>query len=357
MSSSSQSQGTANPGNIHWGHKGTDLSEKDSRSASSDEVDLEAERPPQKTGITFGRNVTIQEDDNVGLGRSRTNNAQIPAMFRTLSIQVYDSQYYIARSKDPKKDESDSEFFARVDYHTLPVEQVYQRFNVSPSIGLDATAVNKRVERHGKNVLSKTKRNYFWKLFKYFFGGFCSILWVGVIVNFICWRPLGNPNPPAYQLAVAIAIILVIIFQALFSAFQDYSTAKVMNSILNLLPDNCIVLRDGQLVTLPASELVPGDVVHLSTGNKVPADMRIVTASSDLRLDRSVLTGESEEIPGVVLSEEPNFLEAKNMAFLGTHICNGSAVGVVCLTGAASVMGRINKLTNNTKEKSTLIQK
>ncbi len=129
-----------------------------------------------------------------------------------------------------------------------------------------------------------------------------------------------------------------------------------MNSILNLVPENSLVLREGELRTIPSADLVTGDIVQLSTGNKVAADMRIIKASSDLRFDRAVLTGEAEEVPGMVDSTEPVFLEAKNIAFLGTHCTNGNATGVVVLTGGKTVMGRINSLTNNTKEIPTLIQ-
>lgn len=71
-----------------------------------------------------------------------------------------------------------------------------------------------------------------------------------------------------------------------------------MSSILSLLPENASVLRNGQHITIAPADLVPGDIVTLTSGNKVPADMRIIEASSDVRFDRSVLTGETEEVKG-----------------------------------------------------------
>ena len=147
-----------------------------------------------------------------------------------------------------------------------------------------------------------------------------------------------------------------------------------MSSILSLLPENASVLRNGQHITISPADLVPGDIVTLTSGNKVPADMRIIEASSDVRFDRSVLTGETEEVKGTTevsdsdarlpiladpwsQDDEPNFLESKAIAFLGSHITNGKAVGIVVLTGGQTVMGRINKLTNGAKPKTTLIQK
>src|SRR5690349_744955 len=101
-----------------------------------------------------------------------------------------------------------------------------------------------------------------------------------------------------------------------------------MSSILDMIPADCHVIRDGQLVKIPASGLVVGDRVHLSLGNKVPADLRLLQASSDTRFDRAVLTGESEAIEASTTATDDNFLESKNIAFMGTHIVQGSCVGI-----------------------------
>lgn len=149
--------------------------------------------------------------------------------------------------------------------------------------------------------------------------------------------------------------MFVIFLQASFSAFQDFSTAKVMSSIMDMIPSECTVFRDGQLVKIPASGLVIGDRVHLSLGNKVPADLRLIQVSNDARFDRAILTGESEAIEAATVSTDENFLESKNVAFMGTHIIQGSAVGMVVLKGNDTLMGRINKLTSGRKEKVSII--
>lgn len=122
-----------------------------------------------------------------------------------------------------------------------------------------------------------------------------------------------------------------------------------------MIPSECTVFRDGQLVKIPASNLVIGDRVHLSLGNKVPADLRLIQVSNDTRFDRAILTGESEAIEGATVSTDDNFLESKNVAFMGTHIIQGSAVGMVVLKGNDTLMGRINKLTSGRKEKVSII--
>ncbi|SPO31883.1 K, P-type ATPase [Ustilago trichophora] len=331
----------------------------DSKSVSDFDIEKDQIRhtPSDQSHVepVVGPSVGFRDDNINKVPRTQTTRSHIPIGFRTLSIQVYESQG-VEAGKKGKSELSDADFFGSLDFHTVEPDALAQRFNVHPSSGLDSPAATRRLERNGKNVLTQKKNRYWLKLFNYTFGGFCSILWIGVIIFFISWKPLGNP-PQAYNLALAIVVLIVIFFQALFNAFQDWSTQKVMNSILHLLPENAVVIRDGEHRTISAADLVVGDVCVLSTGNKVPADMRIIKASADLKFDRSVLTGESKEIPGTVEPTEPNFLETKNIALLGTHVCNGNATGIVILTGQRTVMGRINKLTNEDKDKPTQLQK
>jgi sodium/potassium-transporting ATPase subunit alpha len=247
---------------------------------------------------------TLKEHENVPELASqppnnRTVDIQLPALnrpetripmeFRTLSIHVYDSQRFdsgtgqalpeksgrFRQKKAAATQEDDATFFGKLDLHTITPLVVCQRFSVAPDVGLDTPAANRRLQRNGPNVLTHRKPPFWRKLARYLFGDFCSILWVGVIVFFISWKPLGNPPAP-YNLALAIVVLIVIFFQALFSAFQDWSAQKVMASILDLVP---------------SSDLVVGDIVLLSNGQKVPADMRIIKASQDLKFDRAVLTG------------------------------------------------------------------
>ena len=142
---------------------------------------------------------------SIKVPRTQTTRSHIPIGFRTLSIQVYDSRGVEgAKSNDHL---SDSDFFGSLDFHTVDPDALAQRFNVLPESGLDTPAATRRLERNGKNVLTQKKNKYWLKLFHYTFGGFCSILWIGVIIFFISWRPLGNP-PQAYNLALAIVVFL-----------------------------------------------------------------------------------------------------------------------------------------------------
>jgi sodium/potassium-transporting ATPase subunit alpha len=277
--------------------------------------------------------------------------------YRTLSINVAETQQLETDGSTDIKavKKEDEDYFASLNFHELNPDQICQQLNVLKHGGLSHDMASSRLQRDGMNTLPKPKTNYWKKILGYAFGGFCSVLWVGVVIFFICWRPLSNPPSPT-NLALAILILIVICLQAGFSAFQDWSTQRTMKSITDLLPSEALVLREGKLHKIPATDLVSGDVVHLHIGNKVPADLRILNHSGDLRFDRSVLTGESDEVEGAVDVTDPNFLESRNIALMGTLVVNGSGVGVVVLTGARSVMGRIAKATASAEERATLIQ-
>ncbi|RBR09811.1 uncharacterized protein FIESC28_09710 [Fusarium coffeatum] len=336
------------------------------------EIDPEA----QNTRITFQTHERGRSETDPRLGRTRTRSLSRrrshsssrsrihPASpysgyqieYRTLSIQVTEAKQTVD-SDDSKtvKPKTDEDYFSKLQYHELQVEQLCQQLNVSAGEGLSESAAATRLERDGKNTLPHPKTNYIKRTLKYIFGGFCSVLWVGAIIFFLCWQPLSNP-PSNQNLSLAVLILIVIFLQAGFSAFQDWSTAKTMNSILDLLPSFAMVKRDGEIKSLPTIGLVAGDVIHLQVGDKVPADLRIISHSGDIRFDRSVLTGESDEIEGAVDATDANFLESRNIAFMGTTVMNGNGVGVVVLTGGRTVMGRIATSTSGVKDSAALIQ-
>ncbi|KAF7552214.1 hypothetical protein G7Z17_g4463 [Cylindrodendrum hubeiense] len=345
------------------------------------ETDVEAANNPR---ITFQDGVSrdaAPSDPDPYHGRSRTRSLSrrrsrsssrsriqptspysgVQIEYRTLSIQVTEAK----QNDDPLEEaknatglggKEDEDYFAKLQYHELQVEQLCQQLNISSEAGLSENAAAIRLERDGNNSLPHPKTNYIKKTLKYIFGGFCSVLWVGAIIFFLCWQPLSSP-PSAQNLSLAVLILVVIFLQAGFSAFQDWSTAKTMNAILDLLPSFALVKRDGDLKSLPTISLVAGDIVHLQVGDKVPADLRLISHSGDIRFDRSVLTGESDEIEGVVDSTDRNFLESRNIAMMGTTVMNGNGVGVVVLTGARSVMGRIASSTASVKDSAALIQR
>jgi sodium/potassium-transporting ATPase subunit alpha len=302
-----------------------------------------------------------QSQNSISSVRSRTQSVSgVPVGFRTLSIQVSESQAKANKTSLKETEGANSEnrdYFGELEYHKLDAISVCNRFNVFQEQGLSAEAAATRLQRDGKNEIPNQPEHMWLKLFWYVFGGFCSVLWIGVIIFFICWRPLGDPHPAAYNLGLAILVLIVIVLQACFSAFQDWSTKRTMKSILHLLPSDAYVLRGGSFVKVLSTDVVAGDIVRISIGNKVPADMRLLSSSGDVRFDRSMITGEAEEVEGALDFTDENFLESRNIAFMGTLVVNGSAVGVVVLTGNNSVMGRIAQATSGVKDAPTLIQR
>lgn len=186
--------------------------------------------------------------------------------------------------------------------------------------GLEEPQVVRKRAEVGKNEHSPPPSDIFRRLLLYVFGGFGSLLIIAGILCCVAWKPLGEPAPQISNLALGIVLFIVAGLQAVFNAWQvysilrfissqDWSTSRVIASISGMLPSEVTVLRDGQWHAIPASQLVPGDIVQIRAGNKIPADLRLVEVSSDLKFNRSILTGEADAIKGSVNSTSDNFLE------------------------------------------------
>jgi magnesium-transporting ATPase (P-type) len=179
---------------------------------------------------------------------------------------------------------------AGLEWHTLEVQELCRRLSVDTNQGLSDDQVKRRIAEHGRNKMTKPPSGMFGRVMAYFFGGFGSILMVASILVFISWRPLGHP-PAIANLALACVLVAVWLIQAVFNAWQDWSTSRVMASIGTMLPDQCIVIRNGSQLSISALDLVPGDIIVIKQGNKLPADVRLVEVSSDAMFDRAILTG------------------------------------------------------------------
>ncbi|KAK5995373.1 Sodium/potassium-transporting ATPase subunit alpha-A [Cladobotryum mycophilum] len=279
----------------------------------------------------------------------------LPIQYRTVSFDIDESKRREQAEKTKAKD-SAAKDLSDLEWHTLPTHDVAQRLSVSPTGGLSSDQATRRLEEYGKNAPSPPKNNKFWVIFGYFFKGFGGILLVGSILVFISWKPLGQP-PALANLALAIVLLAVFFIQAGFASYQDWSTSRVMSSIKDMLPEQCQVTRDGQLIHLPAEDLVPGDLVIIKSGNKLPADVRFIEVSSDAKFDRSVLTGESVPITASIDHTDTNYLETHNIGLQGTHCVIGSCVGIVVATGDRTVFGRIAALTNEPKTGMTTLER
>ena len=182
-------------------------------------------------------------------------------------------------------------------YHLMNFVQLEAEFHTSCTRGLTDQQASEVLAKNGPNVLQPPQTHYTRKIVGYIFGGFCWLLWIGVIVCFLAWRPIGDPNPDSTNLSLSILLLIVIVLQAAFEAFQDWSSSKVMNSIKGMMAADATVIRNGVEMKISADKIVVGDLVVLTYGTKVPADIRLIECA-DLRFDRSMLTGESKFIKG-----------------------------------------------------------
>jgi sodium/potassium-transporting ATPase subunit alpha len=280
----------------------------------------------------------------------------LPITYRTVSFAIEESkEKQLAEAAQVKKDAAAE--LGELEWHTLTLDEIQKRLSTSLTSGLSKEQVDLKLKEFGKNIPSKPPSDLFSRVFGYLFGGFGSVLLIGGILVTITYEPLGNPDPQTANLALAIVLYAVFVIQALFNAWQDWSSSRTMASITGMLPDECFALRDGNRVELLATEIVPGDILYIKSGNKLPADVRFAEVSSDAKFDRSILTGESAPIPGSVMSTDTNYLETHCIGMQGTHCISGSALGICVSTGDKTVFGKIAKLTNTPKTTMTNLQK
>ncbi|KAF7331386.1 hypothetical protein MKEN_00016600 [Mycena kentingensis (nom. inval.)] len=266
--------------------------------------------------------------------------SRVPADFRTLSIHVTETQEAKeAVKKGVVKD------LAAVEWHELSTQDVCNRLGVSFAVGLDAPVAARRLVTNGKNVISRPPNNLPKKIFFYIFGGFGSLLFVASIICFIAWRVFFCSVDCASSSAGALS-----------GTLTHWSTSHVMASIAGLLPTEILVTRDEEKFKLSAADLVMGDLVTITLGSKVPADLRLIEVSPDLRFDRSILTGESNEIAGSVDATNANFLESRNIALQGTLCTGGSGFGIAVACGDHTVFGRIAKQAGSERPVRTSLE-
>ncbi len=212
----------------------------------------------------------------------------------------------------------------------------------------DAEAAERR-RKHGPNTIPEAgKRHWAFLLLNQFKSLLIGIL---AIAAFISWLT-GH----AVDMWVIIAIILI---NALVGFVQEYRAEKAVEALRNMLAATAKVRRSGTVRMVPASELVPGDIIVLEEGDQIPADALLLEAR-DLRCIEAALTGES--VPAAkrvgALPEDTVMADRRNMVWKSTHVAGGSAVALVSAIGLATQIGRIaGSLSSIKEEKSHFRQK
>lgn len=138
-------------------------------------------------------------------------------------------------------------------FHQLTLDELASQFDTSIHDGLDNNKAEAILAKNGPNRIKQKKENQFKKIVGYFLSGFGSLFLGAAILCIIAWKPLGSlggQTSDPVNLALGIMLILVIVIQAGFNAFQDWTSQKVMNSIKNMMPSNAYVIRNGKEVKL-----------------------------------------------------------------------------------------------------------
>ena len=231
--------------------------------------------------------------------------------------------------------------------HTLPADEILKSLD-STVHGLTLQEANARLLNYGPNTLPQAALPGIFKIFfRQFLDPLIYILLFAAVVSLI-----------AKEYSDAIFIFIVLSINSVIGTVQEYSAQRSAASLQQLVTRIARVERNGEAYEINAEQLVPGDIVLLESGDKVPADLRLFS-SQDLQLDESLLTGESlpvEKKAQVILSKEIPFSDHTNMAYSGTLVSKGRAVGIVIATGFTTQLGIIAKaIMSNQNIKPPLI--
>lgn len=230
----------------------------------------------------------------------------------------------------------------------LTPEKVIEELHTTAD-GLSQSDAIERLKEFGKNEIQEQQgESLFLKFVKNFTHLMAILLWVGGAVAFMAKIP---------QLGIAIWLVNVI--NGAFSFWQEYRAEKATSALKKMLPVNAHVVRNGYEVRIPARNLVPGDIVLLSEGDRISADCRLIV-QNNLRIDQATMTGESHPIgKEIAVVEDPSIpvLDLPNIVFAGTCVFSGTGEAVVLHTGMETEFGRIAKMTQNVKSDLSPLQK
>ncbi|TRZ93172.1 MAG: cation-transporting P-type ATPase, partial [Rhodocyclaceae bacterium] len=209
--------------------------------------------------------------------------------------------------------------------HGLSVGQSLASLKTTAA-GLPAAEAARRLAEFGPNHVEEVAREHLLLTFaREFTHFFAIILWIGAALAFLA----EHFQPGQGMARLGVAIVGVIIVNGIFSFWQEYKAEQAVAALRQLLPQKVQALRDGAIVELLATDLVPGDIVLLEEGNFVPADCRLIEAFA-LRVNTATVTGESHPMArNTEPSAEESPLYAKNVVLAGTSVVSGQAHAVV----------------------------
>ncbi|XP_053495826.1 ATPase sarcoplasmic/endoplasmic reticulum Ca2+ transporting 1, like [Ictalurus furcatus] len=250
------------------------------------------------------------------------------------------------------------------DAHTKTPAEVIAFFGVSETTGLTVDQVKRNFNKYGPNELPAEEGKSLWELvIEQFEDLLVRILLLAACISFVlAWFEEGEETVTAF--VEPFVILLILIANAVVGVWQERNAESAIEALKEYEPEMGKVYRADRksVQRIKAREIVPGDIVEVSVGDKVPADIRLTAIrSTTLRVDQSILTGESVSVikhTDPVPDTRAVNQDKKNMLFSGTNIAAGKAIGVCIATGVSTEIGKIrDQMVATEQEKTPLQQK
>ncbi len=223
----------------------------------------------------------------------------------------------------------------------LEATEAVEHFKSSPDEGLGQKEARNRLQKYGPNRIEAGKQRSVWEIFIAQIKNLIVLLLaVAAGVSFV----LG-------QLLEGVSILVALIVNVLIGFGTELRAVRSMEALQQMTRVQAKVLRQGKIRQIPASEIVPGDIVVLEGGDMIPADLRLIE-SNRIEADESALTGESVPVGKAVdrLPEKTSLAERTNMLFKGTALTQGSGKGLAVATGMSTELGHISQLAQGAEE-------
>ncbi|KAK0197253.1 Ca-transporting ATPase [Armillaria mellea] len=247
---------------------------------------------------------------------------------------------------------------------TKSPKEILQHFGVDPSRGLTSAQAAKHAELYGKNELPEDPPTPLWELIlEQFKDQLVLILLGSAVVSFVL--AVFEDTEDGFSgtaFVEPLVIFLILAANATVGVIQETNAERAIDALKEYSPDEAKVIRSSQLARIHATELVPGDIISISVGDKIPADCRLISvSSSSFRVDQAILTGESTSVNKsieVVADARAVKQDMINILFSGTTVVNGNAKAIVVFTGEHTAIGDIHKsITSQISEKTPLKRK
>ncbi len=231
----------------------------------------------------------------------------------------------------------------RSDFHSETAQTTLSAMKSSRS-GLPLQEAAKRYARHGANKLPQQERpGIVRRLLLQFHNLLIYVLVAAAIMSLLLGHVIDT-----------IVIFGVVLINALIGLIQEGRAEQALEAIRSMIDPKAAVLRAGRRVTVPAEEIVPGDIVLLEAGDRVPADLRLIHARN-LKIDEAILTGESVAVDKGVdpVAKQSALGDRSSLAFSGTFVAAGQGAGVAIGTGSDTELGRITGLLSSVEALKT----